>query len=79
MGVEIGLFALIAGKEVLVDAVSHTDPLQPVWYQDSVQFEVEGLDWSTVEALVVRASSGVDECDTTNDFAVFPGPFCAGE
>jgi hypothetical protein len=75
-GASINLYTVTGGVETLYESVTSTDAMNMGWYNDSVQFDIEGVDLGTLEALIVRVEHDSIECDDTNNEVRFDGPFC---
>jgi hypothetical protein len=81
-GVEVSLYAVIDGADVLLETRTTTGPMEPGWSTEAIGFELATSDVANASSLWMvvdddGTGSGIlDECSEMNNGIMWGGPFC---
>ena len=81
-GIQVSLYAVVDGEEVLIETRTTTGPMEPGWSTEAIGFEVDASvlsDASSLWMVVDDDGSGVgilEECAEMNNGIMWGGPFC---
>jgi hypothetical protein len=77
-GARLDVYTVEDGERSLLQSRPVETSLPAGWYADSMQFDLRGLEWDDIDALVFRIATDVEDCQPDNDELNFVGPFCEG-
>ena len=81
-GVEVSLYAVVDGADVLLETRTTTGPMDAGWSSDAIGFEVASSDLEGASSLWMvvdddGTGTGVfEECSEMNNGIMWGGPFC---